>query len=129
MHLLASYRNLSNDRSIEHLPTITKDYIRRTILKNQRGETAPHPWKYWNKIEDWNSIFDNDGIGTFLHEYRWNFSQAFFDPSQYTFTWEKDAEGRLIPYINYSKDYEQLQYRINTLHVASKKLAKFWSLR
>jgi hypothetical protein len=125
MHLLASYRNEMTYEKIEHLPTITQDFIRRSILKNQRGEVASQPWHYWNHIEDWNSIFDNDGIGSFLNSGIWTFNQAFFDPSLYKFSWEKDEGNRLIPFIS----HDNLKYRINTLHIASKNLNDYYSLR
>lgn len=128
MFLLGSFKNYSTSKEVEHLPTITKDYIHRTILINARGEMPSNPWKYWNRIEEWNSIFDNDAIGTFLFTGNYKeFTRPFFDPHQYTYTWELDQENRLIPYICHTDSY-QMKYRINTLHIASKKLEKFLSI-
>lgn len=124
MYLLASYKNAKND-AVEHLPTIPNDFVRLAILKNQRGEIASQPWKYWNHIEEWNSIFDNDGIGSFLNDGNWRFNQAYFDSSIYKFIWEKDSQGRLIPYIS----SPNIKYRINTLHIAYKNLDKYLSIR
>lgn len=129
MYLLASYKNEIIDSKVEYLPTITQDYIKRSILKNRRGETAAQPWKYWTHIEEWNSIFDNDSIGTFLNGGDWKFfNQTFFDFSIYDFKWEKDTEHRRIPYIYLHDKNTDYKYRINTLHIASKNLEKFLSI-
>lgn len=116
MYLLASYRNYNPDK-VNNLPTISKDLMWRSILKNARGEIAPEPWRYWNRIEEWDSIFDNDGIGSYLQDGYWKANQAYFNPDVYQFIWDVDFEGRRIPYLCYDK----FKYRINTLHVASKK--------
>lgn len=128
MYLLASYENEVATGTVEHLPTITKDYIRKTVLQNQKGEIASRPWKYWNHIEEWNSIFDNDGIGSFLDIERWIYPKSFFDPSLYDFTWKRDTEGRLVPYASSEYGLTQYTYRINTLHIAKKNLQKFLSV-
>lgn len=124
MYLLAAYKNYKNG-AVDHLPTIPNDFVRLAILKNQRGEIASQPWKYWNHMEEWNSIFDNDGIGSFLNDGHWRFNQAYFDTSVYQFTWERDSENRLIPYIS----SPNIKYRINTLHIAYKNLEKYSSIR
>lgn len=125
MYLLASYKNHAPPGEVDYLPTISKDLIRSSALKNKRGEICSNPWKYWNHIEEFNSIFDNDGIGTFLIEGKWKDNLSFFNSDIYKFTWEIDDENRKIPYI-WSQD-NKYKYRINTLHIASKNLKSFLS--
>lgn len=123
MYLLASYKNHSSQEVI-HLPTLSKDVIRRNIVTNLRNEISSTPWKYWNNTEKWNSIFDNDGIGTLLETNKWVFNQAYFHPTWYDrIVWELDDLSRKIPYIY----FQQYKYRINTLHIASKQLYKYSS--
>ncbi len=123
MYLLASYKNHTS-QEVDHLPTLSKDVIRRNIVSNLRNEVSSTPWKYWNNTEQWDSIFDNDGIGTYLETNKWTFNQAYFHPNWYgRIEWELDSLNRKIPFIR----VQSYKYRINTLHIASKQLHKYSS--
>lgn len=120
MVLLVSYKNARTDREIYHLPTIPKEYLRISPLKSTRGDISSRPWKYWNHIESWDSLYDQDGFGSLLTEGRWEFNQTLFDPTYFSFQWEIDSEGRKVPYLYSARrfyDNEHYKYRINTLHI------------
>ncbi|MFI5333247.1 MAG: hypothetical protein ACHQVS_04060 [Candidatus Babeliales bacterium] len=128
MHLLAAYKNCAPDE-VNQLPTVTKEVVLYEPLKSLRGDIPSQSWKYWNHIEDWNSIFDNDNIGTFLEVKHWGAPRIIFNHDAYNFTWEKDSEQRWIPYICEKETHRKNKYRINTLHVAHKgTIAKYLSV-
>lgn len=125
MVIFASYKNQKTDREIDHLPTVPHEYQWITSLKSPRGDVSGRAWKYWNHIEEWNSIFDMDNLGEFLIYRNWVFNKQLFDPEYFYFRWEFDAEGRKVPYIYSDNDFK---YRINTLHIYSKKFDGVGSL-
>lgn len=128
MYLLAAYEQHAPDQ-VDQLPTITKELIKMVPLKSMAGDTASQPWRYWHHIEDWNSIFDNDNIGTFLEVKRWGAPRILFNTDFYTFAWEEDQEHRWIPYVYEKATHRKCKYRINTLHVAHKgNLKKYLSI-
>lgn len=131
MVLLASYKNSRTDQEIDHLPTIPKEYLRIVPLKSERGDISSRPWKYWNHIESWDSLFDPDGFGSLLTEGVWEFNQTLFDPIYFSFQWETDSEGRKIPYLytgRYFYNNKHGKYRVNTLHVFHKSFEGLYSL-
>ena len=80
MVTFASYKNQKTDHEIDHLPTIHHEYQWITSLKSSRGDVSGRTWKYWNHIEEWNSIFDMDNLGEFLVYRTWVFNKQLFDP-------------------------------------------------
>jgi len=50
-------------------------------------------------------------------------NQALYHAKDFQYTWEKDSEGRRIPFLVYMGS----KYRINTLHIFHKNLKPFLS--
>lgn len=116
MLLLASYKNSHSDQEIDHLPTIcSQDFS----VINGIGEVSTRPWKNWNYISEWDSLFDPDWLGQYLVEGQWWGGQCFMNPALFYFQWERDEQGRKIPYAYYFATRHR--YRLNTLHVFPKK--------
>jgi hypothetical protein len=101
-------------------------------------ETLPLIWKvdglpeyYYNKLDTYRSIFDGASLGvqlfgmdpfhsngTIIYGERTKWTNMDF--RSYKFKWDKDSEGRNIPYIQNPNNSEWL--RINNLHIHSKVL-------
>ncbi len=132
MQLLAAYRKKRNPQKIDLLPVISDEYVKKFPLKSQSGEKAKKAECFFNYIEEFASIFDAAAIGQFLggndpihanaHVGFINES-ALYDPSLFNIVWEKDEKERMVPYAQ----WDDKKYRINNLHVHSKKLDKFFS--
>jgi len=133
MELLASYKRKSPSEFIDYLPIIFPDYLVYHKLKSQMGHHSKEPKHFANHFDQFNSIFDAAALGQFLggndpihkEAAKNGFinERCLFNPSLLCFTWEKDSEGRRIPYIIYRKK----KYRINNLHIHSKRLHEFTS--
>ncbi|KKP29172.1 MAG: hypothetical protein UR12_C0013G0002 [candidate division TM6 bacterium GW2011_GWF2_30_66] len=117
---------------ISNLPIITPDYINIVGLKSQSGKTTKTPFIYSNHIDEFNSIFDAAALGQFLggiDPRNGNSKPGFinesclFNPSLLNFSWEKDNHNRDIPHATFANK----KYKINTLHIHSKKLGNFVS--
>lgn len=117
---------------IETLPIIMPDYIEMIGLKSPSGHTTKTPALYANHINEFNSIFDAAALGQFLGGIDPRNGQSkpgfinescLFNPSLLSFSWEKDPQNRTIPYAI----FDGKKYKINTLHIHSKKLELFTS--
>ena len=89
---------------------------------------------YTNHFYLFNSLFDAAAFGQYLggedprngHSAPGFINEScIFNPSHFTYTWEEDDQGRLVPYAHYKNE----KVRINNLHIHSKNLAPFYSLR
>jgi hypothetical protein len=122
MYLLAAYKNIGRE-SVQQLPTMGADVIRRDVIKNGRGEGSARPWEYWNHIHSWQSIFDCDGLATWIERREWVLERALFNPQWYEVVWHLDDQGRRVPYLHHGS----YCYRVNSLHVLCKNLQLFRS--
>jgi hypothetical protein len=116
---------------IDCLPTVMPQYLVDRALHNlQDGPKTKMRYSKW--IEEFCSLFDGASIGVFLDgldpakgkNLPGSLVMGVFDPKDFCYMWKVDEEGRKIPYLVYG-DYV---YRINNLHIASKRLEKFLSL-
>lgn len=132
MQLLALYHNNTTPDYIDLLPLIMPEYVIDHTLMNKRRQTTKTPHLYWRHIELFDSIFDGAALGQYLGgiDPRNGFSKpgfinetCLFNPSHITIEWHLDEKNRKIPFaICHNK-----AYRINNLHIHSKKLEKFRS--
>jgi hypothetical protein len=126
MEILALFKNFNTAREIDYLPIIFKEYANDQPLMNaQRNITTTTPWKFYNHIEEFNSIFDADLLGTYIIQNPGIIgNQVVYNPALIKVIWIKDSKGRNVPYVKYKK----VQYRLNTLHIYLKRLNIFSSL-
>lgn len=121
MKLLAMYKKSTLGEAVDHLPTNIAEYIDYAPFVTGIGQIASQPYKYWNHFDEWNSFFDPDWLGTYLVKgslERWMGNQCFIDTKYFCFKWEKDSEGRSIPYAYFFANKKK--YRLNTLHIFPK---------
>jgi len=133
MMSIASYRNSSRRKKIDFLPIIFPGYVDKKPLISSLGVEPEHPKNYWNHFKEFNSVFDAACIGQYLGgESPRNIGEivpgfinetCVFNPSYLQYEWIEDSQGRKVPYIN----FDDKQFRINNLHIHSKKLAEFRS--
>lgn len=119
--------------SIMPLPIIMDEYVKWEELKSPKGHTSHEPFLYCAYSDCFNSIFDANLHGAYLGgtdpHYK-NAGPGFLDEycvvnaSRLNYIWERDEQGRNIPFVYYKKK----KYRINNLHIHSKKLSNFSSL-
>ena len=115
---------------IDCLPMIMRQYFFDTIPK-QSSQFLKRKLIFCNHIDEFISIFDGATIGVFfdgLDPAKGNFPTKVlikqpFDPSLIDYRWIEDDKGRRIPYIIYKHE----AYKINNLHIASKRLEKYTS--
>lgn len=132
MKVLALYKNEGRSQYIEPLPIIMAEYAQTYPLITPTGKSAKDKMFYSYHIDRFNSIFDAAALGQYLGGIDPKVGQSkpgfinescVFNPSRLKFTWEKDEQGRKIPYAIFQGKY----FRINNLHIHSKKLENFKS--
>ena len=133
MQILAILRQTTNISTINSLPIIMDSYCKKYSLKNALGYTVENPTLYSKNITEFQSIFDAAALGQFLGgiDPRNGKSvpgfineRCIFNPSHLTFKWIVDHMGRKVPYMIFGDEI----YRINNLHIHSKKMGPFLSL-
>lgn len=117
---------------IATLPIIMPDYVKKYGLKSPSGHTTATPVMYTHHSEEFNSIFDAAALGQYLggidprnapSKPGFINESCLFNPSLLSFEWIKDNHNRKVPYAS----FDGKKYRINTLHIHSKKLELFLS--
>ncbi len=133
MALLALFKEKFDFPSIASLPIIPTRYP--LPLQNRVGCVPQECQDYNNHFNQFNSIFDAAAIGQYLggidpansadakDTSGFINETSVFDPSVYTYHWTLDANQRRVPT---AKDGTNT-FRINNLHIHSKKLDKFSS--
>jgi hypothetical protein len=111
------------------IPTYADDYPMTNIFKQTAKDSRP----FHNCLDHLQMIFDAAALGQFLggidpilgHSKAGFLGEAsVFLPMYFRFSWEKDDEGRWIPYIS----YKDVKYPIANLHIHSKALGRFSSV-
>ncbi len=134
METLALFRTEKGFSKIDHLPILTKEYGAKNKLISPEGYTGAHAPDYCKNIDLFNSIFDAAALGQYLGGIDpkngpsmpgFINESCVFNPSLMRYEWVSDAKGRAIPYIHYANK----KYRINNLHIHSKRLHQFLSLK
>jgi hypothetical protein len=132
MELLALYKKESSPDKIDNLPLIMSEYTNEYALINALNQKPVNPSTYSQNSGLFNSIFDGAAIGQYLggidpiHEISkpgFINETCVFNPSQLLFEWRKDEQGRKVPFALCGG----VAYRINNLHIHSKRLHDFRS--
>lgn len=133
MAFLAEYKAISVPIDIDNLPLIMPEYIKKNELKNQLGQRVKDSLSYMRHCALFQSIFDGAAIGQYLggvnSAVHANSRPGFinetcvFNPSQLQIEWRIDEQDRRVPYAIYDRKV----YRINNLHIHSKRLHDFRS--
>jgi hypothetical protein len=102
-------------------------------LISPAGHTTQNPEFYSRNFNLFQSVFDAAALGQYLGGidpfYHGPSLPGFinesclFNPSAMTYTWERDEEGRLVPYATFKNE----TYKINNLHIHCKDLKRFSS--
>lgn len=133
MELLGQFKDTNYKTLCDHLPILIPSYAQDHPLTNLFHKTARDPLRYSNHLDQFQVIFDAAALGQFLggiDPILTNSKPGFiaelsvFLTYYFQYKWERDAEGRLIPYISYKND----TYPIANLHIHCKNLASFYSL-
>ncbi len=132
MFFLGQFRNDFGKAYIDHLPIVCPEYAKEYPLMSTSGLSTGRPEDYFCHAEEFVSLFDAAAIGQYLGGIDPQHNRpgggfinesCLFDVSRFQLTWEKDAEGRLIPYAL----FQSSKWRINNLHINSKNLEEFYS--
>ena len=133
MQVLAKYYQEKKEANVaDTLPIIMPAYIEYFGLSSRAGHKTTDPARYCNHIEDFKSIFDGAALGQYLggidprngHSKPGFINEScLFNPSKLKIVWERDTEGRKVPFAIFNEAY----YRINNLHIHLKKLNQFSS--
>ena len=132
MKTIGMFKKKSSHEIIGALPTLIKGYVDEQSRYFQDPRILTKRYELSNHIKAFESIFDAAAIGIYLGgidptkmpspPYYSN-PYLFFNPSLLLIHWHNDEKGRKIPYATYGKE----TYKINNLHIASKKLSLFKS--
>lgn len=131
MEILALYQK-QNNQKVSYLPIIPSDYSKKHELVSIMNNSVSNPENFSNNVDQFNSIFDAAALGQYLggvDVFHGNSRPGFidvyciFDPSHFSFYWKEDTLRRKVPYIVFNKK----EYRINNLHIHSKRLLEFSS--
>jgi hypothetical protein len=133
MVMLSGFKAKNSAQLIDSLPIISREYVKCCGLKSINGHSAHNQEKYYKNIDAFKSIFDGNAIGQYFGGRDPSTGPAgpgiinknsLFNPSLLTYQWEKDEQGRNVPFMIFNGE----RYRINNLHVHSKDLKKFLSV-
>jgi hypothetical protein len=131
MVMLAYYKN-KYPTKIFPLPLLPLSFVKNEKLINKLEQSVRNQEEYANKFLKFYSIFDAASLGQYLGgvDPRNDISipgfineTCVFDPSVFRYHWIEDEFGRKVPYIEYDKEL----FRVNNLHIHSKKLSDFTS--
>lgn len=129
---LVRFRKEKGTDFIDNLPVITEEYCNEQPMRSISKHCAKDKKKYCLNISSFQSIFDAAALGQFLggtdasdtpSKLGFINESCLFNPSKLTFEWIVDAEGRRVPFMQYSGK----KFRINNLHIHSKNLMLFAS--
>lgn len=128
MFSLGAFKKSFSKEIVDCLPLIMPGYPENLPM------ISNHPEMFSNHLEEFNSVFDGASLGQYLdgmnpRVHNENLGPGYirpecvFNPAALEIEWVLDEESRNVPYISYKGD----RYRINNLHIHSKKLANFKS--
>ncbi len=134
MEMLALYKNQSKREDIDYLPIIHSDFVKEDTFKSKMGHIANNKERFHNNLSKFDSIFDAAAFGQYLGGQNPDNGPCkpgfineccLFNVSKVTIEWEIDEKGRKVPF----GTYNGTKYRINNLHIHSKKLYNFLSAK
>ena len=130
MFVLSGFRNKMGYPYVSELPIFTPEYMQNETIRSPSGKTTNRPEVFARNFEHFQSIFDGAAIGQYLggcdpihKNSKPGFinETALFNPSKCRFEWERDEQGRNVPYVI----YRNARYRVNNLHIHCKRLEEF----
>lgn len=134
MEILALFKR-DNQAVTCSLPIIMDEYLATYPLKSPSGHQTQSPLEYCALYKEFDSIFDGAAIGQFLGGIDPIHSKAntigfinescLFNPAHFEYVWIKDEQERKVPYALFKGKL----HRINNLHIHSKNLASFLSIK
>lgn len=128
MEAFKVFRNQIGPEIVTTLPIAHEEYILKNVLISDKPED------YCYLVDEFQSLFDPAHFGQFLggmDPRNGDDSKSYVNPhsvinaSSFTYTWEKDSKGRWIPFC----EYDGKKLKINNLHIHSKRLSDFYSLK
>ena len=132
MQVIAQFKEESGRDQIDYLPIVMPEYVAANPLVSPAGHSARDPNLFCNRMEVFDSIFDAAALGQYLGGIDprngpsvpgFINESCVFNPSLLTYEWQRDSEGRNVPYALYAGR----KCRINNLHIHSKRLYEFYS--
>ncbi len=134
MEFLAEFKGMDDGAYIDNLPIVMPSYGSDRPLVSPHGHRAGRPEDYSKHFNELRLVFDAAALGQYLGgiDPRNGPSAPGFinescvvNPSDFQYSWEADAEGRLVPMMAYKNE----KYPIANLHIHSKNLKQFDSRR
>lgn len=131
---LSNYQLVYGSSAIDHLPVTTPEYIKDGHMISLSGLKSFDEKVYQKNIKFFLSIFDGKALGDYfsgVNERGQKVASGYVNPDSLlnprlcSYLWERDAKGRIVPYIS----YKEKKYPINNLYIGSKELEKFTSHR
>lgn len=130
MKLMAQFWK-EHKEDIDCLPMIMESYLLDHIPAGIDNRIWRKKLRHCSNIAQFESIFDGAAIGVFFDgldpakgDYHPGYlMKGLFNASWIDYKWEMDENGRKVPYAIYGSEI----YRINNLHIASKRLERFTS--
>ena len=129
MVFLGQFKEKYLKQYIESLPIIMPEYAAEHPLVSANGLKGSRAEEFTNHSTEFNSLFDAAAIGQYLggefHRKEPGFlnESCVFSPAHLRFEWEKDSQGRKVPFAI----YKEKRWRVNNLHIHSKQLKEFYS--
>jgi hypothetical protein len=133
MEILALFRKENSIKKIDSLPIIMNSYHENHGLKSTIGHSTENASTYSKNIDVFKSVFDGAAIGQYLggidprnghSEPGFINESCLFNASLLSYEWILDEHGRKVPYMGLKNE----KYRINNLHIHSKRLTPFLSV-
>lgn len=129
MQLLAKFQK-EHHQSIDLLPIIMPKYAQDHELVSLNGCRGTA--NYSHHVDEFQSIFDAAAIGQYLggidpihrkDSIGFINESCIFKPSHFKYQWERDSQGRKVPFVIYNGT----KCKLNNLHVHCKNLRAFAS--
>ena len=131
MKIIAQCALKHGPKAIGYLPIMFEPYLSDYPLTKEMRDLVDDVHAYTQSIDEEGSIFDASAHGQFLDGTNWGkepgyiTAECIFDPSNFGYEWQRDHKQRLVPYVHYRRK----SYRLNNLHIQSKRLERFASSR
>lgn len=128
MYIMGDFRKKYGLNWIDTLPIVDEEYILKEKVKSVT------PQIFCNHVNQFKGVFDAAYLGQFLGgidprngdvKFGYVNPHCLINSSKMSIDWERDHEERLVPILI----YKNKKRRIYNLHVHSKRLEKFYSIR
>lgn len=132
MQILSLYNQIYGPDYLSSLPLIMPDYEKIYGFKSISGHTVKNKEIFTLHFDEFQSIFDGSALGQYLggrdpilgsETSGFINKSSLYNPSYFDYKWVYDEKNRKCPYIVFNDK----SYKINTLHIHSKRLELFKS--